>query len=547
MARPTTPLLHEEPQTPLLLLLAAMALTIGPLIVVSQLAAHLRFDVVDDQLFGYFGWRIAHGAVPYVDVWDNKPPGIYWINALGFLIGADSYNGVIALCVIALLATHVLFFLICASNYFRGSAAVATVLASFYFTHGYFQGGTNRTETFLIPFELAGVLLYMRGFVRDRSWIWYLAGLFCGTAFLFKQVGLAGWGAMGLHMMILSGLGVVGFRAASRRCILLLIGAATPVFLAMAGLAAQDALADARFAIFDFNRLYIQQGKSSFTDTFLNRHLLINHIKGLLTLPLLLAIAAVLHSVLWFLRPHARAQEIDAPIQAFKPACPHPMILYSIWLAVAFYGAAISPHAFRHYLLPTFAPLLLMGAHLINLLKTESRLIDRLERRAWVVGVFVLMGYLALDSAWNHFGEVSRVWVNRFERNKRAPWEVLGDAVVRHTRPTDRIQFFGYMPGAYLQSRRPNACRYTTTEKIGQLQGLAEYQQVEIRDVLSKNPPALIGMSAGDWANVTNPDAVQGPPWWNEWLRAFVKDNYSIADEVGVEDDNFILFLRKQD
>ena len=68
--------------TPLPVLALALALVVIPIITVSQLAAHLRLDVVDDQMFGYYGWRIAHGATVYHDVWDNKPPGIYWINAV---------------------------------------------------------------------------------------------------------------------------------------------------------------------------------------------------------------------------------------------------------------------------------------------------------------------------------------------------------------------------------------------------------------------------------------------------------------------------------
>src|SRR5688572_30787584 len=33
----------------------------------------------DQALFAYMGERIAHGAGLYVDVWDVKPPGIFWI------------------------------------------------------------------------------------------------------------------------------------------------------------------------------------------------------------------------------------------------------------------------------------------------------------------------------------------------------------------------------------------------------------------------------------------------------------------------------------
>ena len=36
----------------------------------------------DQALFAYFGNRLAHGAGLYVDVWDVKPPGIFWIYAL---------------------------------------------------------------------------------------------------------------------------------------------------------------------------------------------------------------------------------------------------------------------------------------------------------------------------------------------------------------------------------------------------------------------------------------------------------------------------------
>src|SRR5262249_7279817 len=140
--------LLPTPETPLALLLITMALVIGPIVAISQFAAYQRFDVVDDQMFGFFGWRIAHRGVIYRDLWDNKPPGIYWINALGFLLGGDNYAGVVALCAAALIAIHAFFFCICASVYFRGAAALATILASFFLTHGYFQGGTNRTETF---------------------------------------------------------------------------------------------------------------------------------------------------------------------------------------------------------------------------------------------------------------------------------------------------------------------------------------------------------------------------------------------------------------
>jgi hypothetical protein len=45
---------------------------------------------LDSAVFALIGDRIAAGDVPYADVWDHKPPGIYLVNALGSLPGSAS-------------------------------------------------------------------------------------------------------------------------------------------------------------------------------------------------------------------------------------------------------------------------------------------------------------------------------------------------------------------------------------------------------------------------------------------------------------------------
>lgn len=516
--------------TPLGLLLTVTLLAIIPMIVMSQFIAYWRTDVVDDQMFGYFGWRIAHGGRVYLDVWDNKPPGIYWINALGFLIGQDSYLGVVAMCVLALVTAHACFFGICLSNYFPGAAALTTVLLSFYLTHGYYTGGTNRTETFVSAFELAGVLLYTRGFVRDRWWKWYAAGLCCGVAFLFKQVGLAAWGSMGLHTIVLVLLRELTWVVGLKRCLLLLIGAATSVGAAAAMLASQGALEAAIFATFTFNRAYLRHGNVQFPYNFISWYFLRNHLMPIMRLPILLAVAAVIHATLWRVRPAYRPAEIEKPIRAYGPACPRYMLLFGIWFLVSFYGALMSPHAFRHYLVPTIPPLLLICGHFLNVLKTELSLVDRMQQRAWVTGAFVLIGFLAFDAVALQWNEVSKVWVFRFKEDRAtgryqvvpAQWEAVGDVIKRITGPDDKIQCWGYLPGVYLHARRPNTCRFTTSEKVGQVHGEADFVMYELEQKLKAEPPVAMAMTAGDyyWLKGENkdgpPPAVLLGPWIDE-------------------------------
>ena len=510
-----------------------MLLTIGPMIALSQVIAYYRTDVVDDQMFGYYGWRITQGATVYLDVWDNKPPGIYWANAIGMLIGGGSYLGVIAMCVLALVVSHVAFFVIGTSLFHRGAAALATILLSFYLTHAWYTGGTNRTETFLVACELTAVAFYMRGWAKDRWWTWFTAGLFAGGAFLFKQVGLAAWGALGLHTIIVVLTRRLTWPVGLRRCLLLLGGAGTAVSLAVAYLTARGALGDAIFATFTFNRTYAAIGDVQFPYNYANVLLMWEHFQLALILPLLMAVAGGLHALLWYFRPEHRPPEIEEPLKAQQPVCPLHFLLFAIWFGVAFYGALLSPSRFRHYLVACIPPLLLMAGHLLNVLRAEARILKRIQQRAWVAAAFVVMAYFSWEALHTQFQEVSKVIVSRIDRQEAASWELIGDAVARHTDPDDRIQCWGYMPGVYLRARRPNATRFTTLEKVGQVREGANFVVQEVERELRADPPAVIAISARYYLWMQGLDRQDRPSEFQ--LGPWLDEHYQLVEEVARE------------
>lgn len=515
-----------------------MAAIITPLLILSQVAAHLRTDVVDDQMFAYYGWRIAHGGTVYLDVWDNKPPGIYWINALGFLM-TDTYMGVVTLCALAVIIAYVCFYIIASSVYFPAAAAVATTLASFFITHARYQGGSNRTETFLVPCELAAVAFYVRGFARDRNWKWIVSGLCCGGAVLFKQVGVAALGAMGLHLIWLMILRKIPFRTGVRRGLLILVGFGITVSIAAAYLASQHALGEAWFATVTFNQSYFNVGDSGLTHRFVNQWKLRQEMYPILLLPTLMAIATLIHAALWAFRPQLKPVEIERPVLDYKPVVPNYLVLFGLWMLIAFYGATISPHAFRHYIIPFIPPLMLFSAYIINLLQAEASLLRRLQNRAWVTAGFVIMGYFASDAAYRQWEEVSKVWNERDPVMVDGRWkfrasevEELGNAVARVTGPNDTLQCWGYMPGVYLQARRNNVCRFTTTEKIGQVRENARFVAVELREKLTANPPMVFVLSSTDWAWITGVFKDNQPDELGKWLAEWLQANYEQVDDV---------------
>ena len=48
----------------------------------------------DSGVVQYIGWRILNGEVPYRDIWDHKPPIIFFLNALGLWLGNLSPWGI---------------------------------------------------------------------------------------------------------------------------------------------------------------------------------------------------------------------------------------------------------------------------------------------------------------------------------------------------------------------------------------------------------------------------------------------------------------------
>ncbi len=287
------------PRTPMWAQLGAIALVVVPLIALSQIRAHWETNAGSDQkMFAYYGWRIAQGATVYVDVWDNKPPGIYWLNALGFWISRGHYAGVVAVCVAALIATHLALYACGRMLYSSGAATLTTMLAACYLLHPFYEGGTDRTETFLVAFELCAMVAYLVGVRRNRAWLWLAAGLLCGGGLLCKQVGLAALAGMGLHTIALGLSGKLGRQATVWRAALLVLGTLSTLAVAGVVLAAQGALQEAWGAVVLFNRAYFATGASRLSGTYTNSFMICGYVTEIMLLPALLAFIALARPLL---------------------------------------------------------------------------------------------------------------------------------------------------------------------------------------------------------------------------------------------------------
>ncbi len=127
------------------------ALACLPLLALAQFTSHIRADEFDAWLFAYYGKQIAGGLTLYEQLWDNKPPGIFWINAWVMWLSGGSLTGVVVLSSATAAATCAVFYALAKRLYGPWAAACGTVMAALYLYQQLFHVGCNRPSTFFVP------------------------------------------------------------------------------------------------------------------------------------------------------------------------------------------------------------------------------------------------------------------------------------------------------------------------------------------------------------------------------------------------------------
>ncbi len=154
----------------------------------------------DSGVFLYVGWRVLHGDVPYRDVWDHKPPLIYFIDALGLTLTPHSLWGVWLLQGIFIFFTFFVLYKLLAGEFgtpaaLGGTIAFATGLLTI-------LARGNVTEEYPLLFQVLCFMLFVRAYRQDfpvRTSFWM--GILGALAFLFKQTTIGVWIAFAIILI----------------------------------------------------------------------------------------------------------------------------------------------------------------------------------------------------------------------------------------------------------------------------------------------------------------------------------------------------------
>ncbi|GGB06991.1 hypothetical protein [Puia dinghuensis] len=216
------------------------------------------FDVgiSDKDIFTYAGWAVSKGLIPYKDFVDHKPPLIYFVHALGIMLGGPWALWVIN-AGLALLATFLLFN--CCRRYKCPFPWLPPLLFNLMLRDDLISEGINMTREYTAFFYIFFFCVMMSQ-VRYR---YFLLGLLSGLIFFMQQDQV-----LPLIPLFLYSFFTIDRVPVAKRLLYAIAGFSTIVAPPMLYFAAHHALGDFWQQAFLFNlKTYTTQEKS-FGDHF---------------------------------------------------------------------------------------------------------------------------------------------------------------------------------------------------------------------------------------------------------------------------------------
>src|SRR5688572_1246064 len=145
----------------------------------------------DGGFFLYAGQQILDGKIPYKDFWDSKGPAIFYINALGLLLGNGSRWGVWIVEFIFIFFTFFFLHRIIARKCGDSPAFFGVAMAGLSLKLALGYG--NYTEEYALLFNaLALYLLFMIPSDENHLWKYFWIGTLFGLSFNFRANNIGG-------------------------------------------------------------------------------------------------------------------------------------------------------------------------------------------------------------------------------------------------------------------------------------------------------------------------------------------------------------------
>lgn len=424
----------------------------------------------DSGVFLYTGWRVLNGELPYRDIWDHKPPVIFYIDALGQAISNNSRWGV-WLIELAMLFTAAYLGFLLIKNIFGLLPAVFSLLLWLLTLVFILQGG-NLTTEYTLPLQFAALFLIYHADRSARPGLdYFLIGLTGAIAFFTKQTAIGIWVAIVAALAfqrLSSGQGCRWLREMG----FLLLGGLTFSVIVIAFFVIQGSLPQFWSAAFEYNLVYSARASST--------------------------LAERLDTLRKGIRPLTRAGLLQAAVVGYGIALLTLFLtkksLEKAWLLLAiglialpleFILITLPGRTFAHYymtLLPTLA--LFTGVLVWEVETWLPR--SRNAGIARVLMALLVAGFIA----WTCFDDyLNQLYLYRdFSKNEAAI-----QYIQENTSPEDQVLLWGSEAALNYLSRRKSPSRFVYQAPLQQ-QGYVDEAMIDgfLDDILQNQPRLII-------------------------------------------------------
>lgn len=447
----------------------------------------------DEGEYAYVAWRLAAGETPYLDWFDQKPPGVFLAYRVALALPGDPIVAIRAVAALFCAGSALAMFALGRALLGPAAGVVAAILFALLSADPMLQGPIANTEIFMVPWIVAAALLVVRTLGAERPPLATAVaiGLALGVATAFKQVA----GVNGPFL-----LAVYWLRAPRGRRL-----ESTSLF-GGAMLAGVVCVWGAILLWF-----WLRGGLAPALDA-----ILFHNLEYAADLPFTVRRAAFAYYVTPLLPSQGVAWGLAAlglVVLALR-ADRFPALFLGGFAAANAIGVSASGFYFPHYfqqLLPAVAALSAAAIAGVGAARAAPTWrIAGVGALAVVPLAAVAIGFWRIDPA-----EASR---RIYPGNYFDAMPAIAAEVASQTSPTDRVFVFGSEPEIYFYARRISASRYIFLFPLfGGFSNVEQRQAEVIAEVEAARPAAIV------WSPL---DFGRGGQRFGEWMRAYVDAHY---------------------
>lgn len=402
------------------------------------------------------GQCVYNGGQLYVDCWENKPPGVAWLNALGLILSPGGQLGVWLLpAATALLCIIPLWYAI--GRLLSPTAARRTaVLAALLVTFRLYDAPSINPDFYSAMFELAAGALWLSAvfapFAGRRFAFGLLAGLLWSAAMCVKQTGCTGLLAVTVVIFVLLVAKSVYGRRWLVTALYAWLGFALGLAVVILTLSRQGTERAAWDAMYTFNRDFATW--EAWVRSWQSWPRLLVDLEPL-QLPLWLALVGIVVTI-----SLGKAKRLE---QASLAAL-------VLWWLVATDLALMGPSHSMRYWQATFPPVILLAAMGLNRLEETYRRLEKGYRAALVLVALTAVVLLGRPLAEHYqHGLADSYLAYTREPTQRAGFADLGAQIQALVPKGERIYVLAYDAGMYVHADRRPACRFTYPRSTEQM------------------------------------------------------------------------------